>query len=155
MLKILLVIIILLEASPNESQHYINPTGTYVLISKAKIVKGETYGYTGDIQVKVLSKSKIIVVLGVNMGAPAYNSGELFDTLKYANNTCVYNGDTNDPTCRITLKFSEHGINVKQKQVDLNSGCGFGHGVFADGFYKKKSSEVPVLRHPQTGELIR
>ncbi|MDP9047933.1 MAG: hypothetical protein M3N14_07335 [Bacteroidota bacterium] len=155
MYKILLAILMFLEAPPKASQHYINPTGTYVLVSKAKVVKGETYGYTGDIQIKVLSKNKIIVVLGVNMGAPAYNSGELFDTLKYANNICVYNGDRDDPTCRIILKFSERGINVTQKQADLNSACGFGHGVFANGFYEKKSWKVPVLRHPQTGELIK
>jgi hypothetical protein len=29
----------------------------------------------------------------------------------------------------------------------LNFGCGFGHGVFADGFYKKRSSKTPILRH--------
>jgi hypothetical protein len=155
MYKILFAILMSLEMSPNVGQHYINPTGTYTLVSKAKVVKGETYGYTGDIQVKALSKNKIVVVLGVDMGAPAYNSGELFDTLKYVNNTCVHNGDKYDPTCRITLKFSEHGINVTQKQADLNSGCGFGHGVFADGHYEKNSEKVPVLRHPQTGELIK
>jgi hypothetical protein len=154
MYKILSAILFSLVTS-NTTQRYFNPTGTYDLVSNAKVVKGDTYGVTGDIQVKALSRNKIVVVLGVNMGAPVYNSGELFDTLQYVNNTCVYNGGQYDPSCRITLKFNEDGIKVTQKQADLNFGCGFGHGVFADGFYKKQSNKIPVLRHPQTGELIK
>ena len=156
MYKILLVILVSLMLTSNADHPYINPTGTYDLVGNAKVVKGDTYGTTGDIQVKALSKNKIVVVLGVNMGAPAYNSGELFDTLLYKDNTCVYKStDEFDPGCKITLTFNQHGVRVVQKQVDLNNGCGFGHGVFADGFYKKRSSKIPVLRHSQTGELIK
>jgi hypothetical protein len=147
MYKILSAILFCIAASPVTAQHYVNPTGIYKLVSKAKQVQGDTYGTTGDIQVKAISRSKIVVALSVNMGAPAYNSGGLLDTLQYVNNTSVYIGGQDDPTCRIKLTFNEAGIKVTQKQADLNFGCGFGHGVFADGFYKKRSSKTPILRH--------
>ena len=147
MFKILSAMLFCIAASPITAQHYVNRTGTYKLVSNAKQVKEDTYGTTGEIQVKVISSSKIVVALSVNMGAPAYNSGGLFDTLQYVNNTSVYNGGQDDPTCRIKLRFSKVGIMVTQKQADLNFGCGFGHGVFADGFYKKQSSLTPKLRH--------
>ena len=143
------------STSHQTAKQYINPTGTYSLVSKAKTQHGEIYGPTGDIQVKALSKNKLAMVLGINMGAPAYNSGTLIDTLTYSDNTCFYKGDNDDPSCRITFAFTSTGIKVSQKQADLNYGCGFGHGVFADGFYKKESGKVPVLKNPQTGELIK
>ena len=96
-----------------------------------------------------------MIVLGIDMGAPAYNSGELIDTLTFKDNMCVYKGDNDDTTCRITFTFTKYGIKVNQKQADLNNGCGFGHGVFADGFYKKVSNKIPILIHPQTEERIR
>ncbi len=141
--------------SHQTAKQYINPTGTYNLVSNAKTQNGDIYGPTGDIQVKALLKNKVAIVLGVNMGAPAYNSGALIDTLAYNDNTCIYKGNSDDPSCRITFVFTSTGIKVSQKQADLNYGCGFGHGVFADGFYKKKSGKVPVLKNPQTGELIK
>ena len=141
--------------SNKTERQYINPTGTYDLVSKEKVRHGKTYGPNGDIQVKALLKNKVVIVLGVNMGAPAYNSGTLIDTLTYKDNSCVYKGDAGDSSCRITFIFTKSGIKVTQKQADLNDGCGFGHGVFADGFYKKKSGKVPLLKHPQTGELIK
>jgi hypothetical protein len=157
LLNLALITLFLISSSFQSTvkQSYINPTGTYGLISKAKVSHGETYGRTGDIQVKALSRNKIVVVLGVNIGAPSYNSGALSDTLTYKDNSCIYKGDEWDTSCRITFRFSRQGIIVIQKQNDLNDGCGFGHGVFADGFYKKESSKVPVLRDPQTGELIK
>lgn len=74
MYKILSAILFCIAASPVIAQHYVNPTGTYKLVSNAKQVKGDTYGTTGDIQVKAISRSKIVVALSVNMGAPGLNT---------------------------------------------------------------------------------
>lgn len=47
--------------------------------------------------------------------------------------------------------FRKDGILVKEQTADYNFGCGFGHAVVADGFYKKISNKEPTLREPLTG----
>lgn len=141
------------ETQSTAGKPYLNPTGTYSLVSKVKIKDEDTFGVTGDIQVKALSTNKIVIALAVNVGAPSYNSGSFSDTLNYRSNSCTYRGDESDTSCQITFKFNQKGVTVTQRQNNLNFGCGFGHGVFADGFYKKKSSKVTFIKDPKTGEI--
>lgn len=124
---------------------YIEPTGTYKLVSKVIMSKGDAYGYSGTLQVKKISINKIIVNLDVNKGAPSYNSGGFYDTLNYNDNIAIFTTPEYDSTCKITLTFSKKGIDVKHETADYNDGCGFGHSVGAKGFYKKISSKVPIL----------
>jgi hypothetical protein len=133
----------------------IDPTGTYKLVSKITQKGADFYGYSGEIQVKVLSKNKIIMTFDVNKGAPTYNSGTFIDTLDYFNNKTIFKNPAADPSCEITFIFSNKGVTVKEKTKDFNCGCGFGHAVVADGFYSKKSAEIPVLKDPMTGEEIK
>lgn len=157
--NLLSILVVFLSCSysyyQNTRLNNIDPTGSYDLLSKARIIKGDIYGRTGSMQIKVLSKNIIVVVMEVNNGAKAYNSGIFIDTMIYKNNSCMSNSMQYDPSCKIIFKFKSRGVVVTQKQDDLNSGCGFGHGVFADGFYKKVSSKTPVLTNPQTGEIIK
>jgi hypothetical protein len=123
-------------------QKHINPTGSYKLVSNAKIKDGDTYGYSGDIEVKLLDSSRIAISFYVTKGMPSYNSGSFIDTLFFQDNIAIYKTNE-DSTCTMTFKFSGRGIKVGEKTADYNSGCGFGHAVVANGFYKKTSSRVP------------
>jgi hypothetical protein len=136
---------------------YIDPTGTYKLESKTKKKGVDTYGYTGQIQVKKLTSERIVMTFEVNKGAPSYNSGSFVDTLTYNNNKAVYTVSGNGrylQTCKITFDFDKKGVLVKEETKDLNSGCGFGHAVVADGFYRKMSIKAPILTEPLTGERL-
>lgn len=48
-----------------------------------------------------------------------------------------------DSTCRIQFTFTSKGVTVIEQTADFNFGCGFGHAVVADGFFKKVSGEQP------------
>ena len=133
---------------------YIDPTGTYQLESKTKKKNGDVYGYTGQIQVKKIDSIQIVMTFEVNKGAPSYNSGSFVDTLIYNNNKAFYTDLESDSTCKITFNFGKNGIIVEEETDDYNSGCGFGHAVVADGFYKKISNKIPILTEPLTGQKL-
>lgn len=135
----------------NAQTKYINPTGEYKLKSKIKKKEGDIYGYSGYIQVKKLNTHKILIRFEVNKGAPSYNSGSFVDTLDYENNLSIYTNKEIDTTCKMIFYFRKDGILVKEQTADYNFGCGFGHAVVADGFYKKISNKEPTLREPLTG----
>ncbi len=134
---------------------YIDPTGTYELDSKTEKKGDDVYGYFGKIQVKKSNHDKIIMTFMICKGAPSYNSGSFVDTLDYNKNCVIYTAQDFDPSCQIKLDFSEKGIVVKETTNDYNSGCGFGHAVVADGFFKKTSSSEPILKDPMTDEEIK
>lgn len=127
-----------------------DPTGLYKLDGDTVEKDGETYGYFGQIKVKSLSKSKLVITLFVCKGAPSYNAGTLWDTLDVKGNIAVYTPE-DDSTCRITFNLKRKKIIVSQVQDNLNFGCGFGHGVFAEGTYIKVSDETPVIEDPALG----
>jgi hypothetical protein len=124
-----------------------NPTGTYKLDSKTYTRHGEVYGYTGSIMVKQINPDTIAVSLFVCKGAPSYNMGSFVDTLLYRHHQALYHHAGDDTSCRITFYFTNKGLTVDQAQANLNFGCGFGHAVFADGYYKKVSGRVPVIKN--------
>jgi hypothetical protein len=133
----------------------IDPTGTYILDNKAIVIEKDTYGYAGLIQVRTLPENKILMTFTINKGAPTYHSGSFVDTLNFLNNQAVFTRPEVDASCQITFMFTESGVTVKEKAKDLNAACGFGHAVVADGYFKKVSSVVPVLRNPGTGEILK
>jgi len=134
---------------------YINPSGTYKMVSRITQKGVDFYGYSGHIQVKVLSETKIVMTFDVNKGAPSYNSGTFVDTLDYIENKAKFKTPLIDPSCEISFVFSNKGITVKEIAKNYNCACGFGHGVVADGFYSKTSTEEPVLKDPATGEDLK
>jgi uncharacterized protein YecT (DUF1311 family) len=126
-----------------DSNYVVNPTGYYTMNDIMEIKDGEKYGYFGDIEVKQLSKKEIVIRLFVCKGAPSYNSGTLLDTILFKNNKAVYT-TVDDTTCKITFTFYKRKISVDQEAEDPNNACGFGHAVFADGYYRKQNSKVPT-----------
>jgi hypothetical protein len=151
---ILILTSIILLTSFTVRTFYIDPTGTYQLDGKTKKKNGDVYGYSGQIQVKKIRIDKIVMTFEVNKGAPSYNSGSFVDTLSYKDNVAIYTDLESDSTCKVTFDFNKRGVVVKEETADYNSGCGFGHAVVADGFYKKISNKPPILTKPLTGEKL-
>jgi hypothetical protein len=115
----------------------IDPTGTYALVTH-----DTDKNYGGDIYVKLIQKSKIAIALYIGMGGIAENNGTLNNTLQFKNNHAIFKTKW-DSTCTIIFKFTSKGIWVIQKAADPNFECGFGHAVYADGYYRKVSSKRP------------
>jgi hypothetical protein len=137
---------------PNRPKEiFINPTGTYDLKSDTKKKDGDIYGYFGTVKVKLLQNSRIAMSFYICKGAPSYNSGSFVDTLNYHDNKVIRIAE-DDPSCKLVFTFSKKEITVVQQQKDLNFGCGFGHGVFADGSYKKISSKIPLIEDQLLGQ---
>lgn len=145
---ILLFSIFLIAASFSIQNVNFNPTGTYKFKGKTKKRNGETYGYYGKIQVKQINERQIVMNFFICKGAPSYNSGSFIDTLNYGSNKAVYQTKEFDPSCKITFDFSKKGVEVVQESEDYNFGCGFGHAVFADGFFKKISKDESEMIDP-------
>jgi len=131
------------------SKSFYNPTGSYKLAGKVKIKDGETYGYHGEIYIKLLDPAHIAISFYVCKGAPGYNSGSFLDTLEYRNKIAIYKTE-DDSTCTITFKFSNKGVTVDEIAANYNNACGFGHAVVASGYYKKISSKEPEIRDLMT-----
>ena len=153
LLSILLLAALSFARMPQNKR--IDPTGTYLLDAQQVVIDREPYGDSGLIQVVSLPGNKIFMTFIFNKGAPSYSRGSFTDTLNYVNNRAVYKNPAADTTCEITFTFTDAGITVKEKTTHQNSGCGFGKGIVADGFYKKVSSTKPVLKNPRTGETIK
>jgi uncharacterized protein YecT (DUF1311 family) len=127
-------------------KYEVNPTGLYSLDNKTVIKNDDTYGYFGDIAVKTISKNKVVVRLFICKGAPSYSSGTLSDTLEIKNNKAIYRNAEFDSSCKIIFSFFRQGIKVEEFTNNYNSGCGFGHAIVANGFFKKKSNKIPTLK---------
>jgi len=133
----LFLILFPLVAFVSGKKKYINPSGTYELVSKTIHRNNEVFGRMGEIKVINLSRTKIILRMDLSAGATSYNSGEFIDTMNYDGHTCVNRSMEDDRSCKIRFVFSTQGVKVFQRSDDANFGCGFGHAVYADGFYRK------------------
>jgi hypothetical protein len=140
-----------IDSFKDSKEKIIDPTGTYNLDNKIEVRNGDTYGSFGKIQIKKIEKGNIVITFSKNKGAPSYNMGGFIDTLKLIQNTAVYSDIKNGLNCKITFEFSDTGIIVKEGK---NNSCGFGYGVYADGFFKKESSIPPIFLNPFTGKKI-
>ncbi len=130
----------------------LNPTGTYKLGNHNP--SRETEGYFGEIQVKRISESQIVMTFMINKGAPSYNSGSFIDTLEYNNNIATFKTPEYDPSCNIKFRFEKNGVSVNQESDNYRFGCGFGNAVVAKGYFRKVSSDIPILKHPMTDEEL-
>ena len=131
---------------------FINPTGTYSLKSKTSKRNGETYGYSGNIQVILIDSNHIKMTFFVSRGAPSYNSGSFVETLFYDGTKAVYTESDSTNDCMTSFIFSKQGVDVYENP-EVKQLC-WGYGVVATGHYKKKSAKKPALRHPLTDKVI-
>ena len=143
-----LLILIFLSLAIASNKDKIDPTGTYKLDSKLRKIGQETYGNGGEIRVNMLNDSTIVVGFYFQNGAPSYNMGFFYDTLEYRNSKAIYRCDDDDSTCALTLTFTKDAVVSNEKTQDYNWGCGFGHGVVANGYFRKVSSSMPIKLDP-------
>lgn len=138
----------------NNPSLYINPEGTFVTTNDTIMQGDDIIGRFGEIQIKNLSKNRLVINFTVCNGAPSYNSGSFVDTLEYKNNEIIYTNPLNDPSCKIRFVIHENGISVEEQTEQSNFGCGFGHSVYSDGYFKKISKETPLLREFLSNKII-
>jgi hypothetical protein len=69
------------EGQSVKNIHQFNLTGSYKYNGKTQKKNGETYGYFGDVQVKLLNENRIAVSFYLCVGAKSYNSDSFVDTL--------------------------------------------------------------------------
>jgi hypothetical protein len=94
----------------------------------------------GVVYVYPETSSTILFYLGLDGGAPSYNSGVLDGRINISNGTGVFN-DAGYPDCKFEFRFVEDKLIVKT--VEDKKECLFGSGVGADGEYKRESSVTP------------
>ena len=128
-------------------------TGSYEMKGQVD-PKGDIYGPFGGLDIKKIEDKIYALSFSINRGAPSYNMGGFNDTLELKKNQLFFKADPEiDSTCVITFTFEKNGVQVDQKSIGEGH-CGFGHGVSAVGYFKKTSSEEPVLYHPFTGDKL-
>jgi hypothetical protein len=110
--------------------------GTY---SKGKDIDKEE---NGTIFIYPETDSSVLFYFDLNRGAPSYNMGSLYGRVKILNNCGIFNtnSDFSEEGCKLTFQFIKSTLIIKTE--DGKSDCGFGHGVFADGKYQKKSNII-------------
>lgn len=119
------------KATPRRAQ--LNPTGTYVLNRRG--------GAGGVLRVARRPGGKIEFDIECNRGAPSYNSGAAGGTVALVNNKAVLVVDEYGERCEIVLAF--RGSKAVVTQNGSAPDCGFGHAVYCDGTYTRKSRKTP------------
>jgi hypothetical protein len=104
---------------------------------------------TGTILIYPSTDKTVLFYIDLNIGAPSYNMGSLFGRLKVADGQGTF--ETIDKGCRWKVEFTTQGLTIMT--INNLNDCGFGHGVSADGEYKRTSKLVPD--YFETGEGIK
>src|SRR5690606_31084976 len=98
----------------------------------------------------------LLFYVNLNQGPPAYNSGELFDTLRVKQNQAIYKGYTdaggNDTGCKWQIDFYRDSLRVQT--LDEAYDCGFGGNVIADGVYDVESHDIPKFVIKNQGDTL-
>lgn len=88
--------------------------------------------------VQKLSEVRIEIELLCNAGAPAYNSGYLYEELLFADDKAMWSSPYG--ACELMFMFSDQTLLIHQEGFE----CGFGAGVVAQGEYPRTSDLVPM-----------
>jgi len=126
----------------NTDDGFIDPTGTYIL--KGEVQKNKIISHSGEIRVKLLDNGKVAISFYINKGYPGYESVSFVDTLPYADNLAKYNPAAY-ADCTIIFAFSNKDAEIQQVYTDPQSGC-FGKDILISTFFKKSSSDKPVIQ---------
>lgn len=121
-----------------------------------------TYDYGGDpnrhrsgsMIVYPETDSTILFYVDLISGPPSYSLGELYGRIRITNDSGTFNAnfDSSESGCKWRLKFSKNAVRIKT--LDLHYDCHFGHDVYADGVFKRKSRKIPISFDDQSGKTI-
>lgn len=137
-----LPLLLLIGTLFSDQQIFINPTGTYLL--KGEVRKNKIVGHSGELRVRLLNVSTVVMCLYLNKGEPGYESGFLLDTLQYRDNQCIYipAGDT---SCAVYFVFAVKSVEIYETLSNPKGGCGFRPGVLEPAIFDKTSADIPVI----------
>lgn len=76
-----------------------------------------------------------------NRGAPSYNMGWAAGTAPLEGTTMTWRTHAYGDPCTLTFTFSQQAVVVTEDATE--GACGFGHGVTADGQYRKVDDQLP------------
>ncbi len=98
----------------------------------------------GQITIFPETDSTVLFYFESNRGRPSYNIGSLYGRVKLAQDTGVFFQKiySDDKGCKFSFKFTNGQLTLTS--MDGFDDCGFGHGVYAHGTYKKTSKIVPL-----------
>jgi hypothetical protein len=117
--------------------------GVYLMIDRDSAPNNKGKGKIARIGLLTITPSNTedmyVAEIKVINGEYPHNSGYIKDMLHFDGLAKAYIGvDFEvDLSCQITLRFRPNNIEVRQFSLKNNFFCGFGHGVIADGLYKK------------------
>ncbi|MEI6123467.1 MAG: hypothetical protein WCQ95_07535 [Bacteroidota bacterium] len=100
-------------------------------------------GRVGVMYVYAETDSSILFYLELNRGAPSYSMGSIYNSVKIKNDTGTFYTKFAYATdgCKWIFRFSKNRLTLAT--VNSAYDCDFGHGVFADGDFKRTSNIPP------------
>jgi hypothetical protein len=137
------VCLAILDLAQGQTSSFVNPTGTYIL--KGEVQKNRIVGHHGEIRVKLLNEHLVALCFYMNSGYPDYKSGAFTDTLSYEEDHVQYKADS-ATDCSIFIYFKPRSAELQQTFADPRTACGFEKGVIVSAFFKKYSSDSPVIK---------
>jgi len=111
-------------------------------------------GRIGTIFIYHETDTTILFYIDLNRGAPSYNMGSLYGRVKITSDTGLFYSKFAyaDMGCKWIFHFTKNSLTIKT--VDEQDYCGFGHAVFADGEFKRKSNKSEDFFENMEGEKI-
>ncbi|MFH2095694.1 MAG: hypothetical protein ABIJ16_08320 [Bacteroidota bacterium] len=97
----------------------------------------------------------MLFYLDVNRGAPSYNMGFMYGriTIKNDSGTFYKKYEYCDNACQWQMTFTKKSLVIST--VDYQYDCGFGNAVYADGEFKRKSSDIPeFFESPESTKIF-
>ena len=104
---------------------------------------GKFRGTYDEIKIASIDRGKLRV--SMDLLFPHVVNGEMSPNLGSLDDTFAIKGDTasySTGQCTLTIKFIRPGT-IKITQQGMDSDCGFGHNVMANGTYRKVNSRKP------------
>lgn len=90
----------------------------------------------------------------INRGAPSYNMGSMYARMSIHGDSATFYTpmDYADTGCEWTLVFTKSNLRISTLNGQFD--CGFGHAVYADGNYRRKSRKIPRYFESIEREII-
>ena len=111
-------------------------------------------GRIGTIFIYSETDTTILFYINLNRGAPSYNMGSLYGRVKITGDSGMFYSkfDYAAKGCKWTFRFTKNSLTIKT--VDEEYDCGFGHAVFGDGEFKRKSKKSEDFFEDMEGKKI-
>jgi hypothetical protein len=108
----------------------------------------------GSIIIYPETDSTVVFYIELNRGAPSYSSGSAYGRIKLKNGKGLFYAKPEDAEngCKWLLVFSGNRLKIETRENEFD--CGFGHGVYADGEYVRKSKAIIPYFETMEGEKM-